>query len=107
MGKSMMDVRDAWNFLAELWKDVGDDRVASPNKEGFRTCAGLCPCITTLESMGEITGDEAYQMKEAIWKLPEWIDPEGNGNSQGFRWPPNEEGAKQRVEFCLKMAQES
>lgn len=110
-GSGMMDIRDAWHFLAELWGDIQIDErgIAFPTREGYRHCAGICPCINELIMGGEITEAEAEEMTAVIMKLPEWKVTRGlceGDDAEGFRWEPNEEGAKQRVAFCLAQARE-
>jgi len=92
-----MTEKQAWLHLAKLWDHPTKDgtRVYVEMLEGFgfEPC-GLCDCIEELGNRDDISWEVNGVM---LGKIPERLP-------NGFVWPTNLRGAKQRAEFCRKQA---
>ena len=92
----MITEKEAWLMLAKLWdRSLSINPALTPGAmiNGIvRT--GLCSSIVSLFYAALITLQQMHDMKA---KLP---------CVRRFVWPTTVEGAKERVAFCRKMAEE-
>lgn len=90
----MVCEQEAWSILAEYWgkaKECVTDWVLVTINDS--DSAGLCSSIGLLKPITE------YKTRSSMMDKIEVLD----WRSDGYVWPTTLEGAKQRVEFCLKM----
>ena len=94
--KRKMSEREAWLYLAECWDK------AKIGENGYPLCAkigndGLCPSIETMYFDMDAIGQDAYQ--SMLSKIPD-----RRPHSIAYVWPLTMAGAKQRADFCRRMA---
>jgi hypothetical protein len=92
-----MSEAEAWVYLAMMWNEEYQAKRACVQRGG-NTLPGLCDSVVYLKRCGHITTKIATAMLTAIAKEPP------QGGQYGFVWPRTVEGARQRVQFCRRMA---
>mgnify|MGYP001032575785 CR=1 FL=1 len=98
--------RDLWLVLADIW----ENRVTFYNNSSSLcwvasngdVCFGLCGCIQSWNAE-YVLPDTIRSMVKKIRKLPDYNL--GGGFYSAYKWPMDESGRKQRVQFCKQMAE--
>lgn len=85
----------AWKYLAQRW-DIAARSKRATAKVFSKDCSGVCYALLQLCRMRLIS---KQTLAEMLRKVPWTV--------VGFVWPLTPEGAKQRAEFCRRMAKET